>query len=101
MSPNVRAFYDALQKQGPITHPLSSYGYEYDPIMLALAAMKKTDSTDSVKVAGALEQLGTVASAVMQPVYFTPQSHFPEAETSATVFMTPGQLVNGMFKPKA
>jgi branched-chain amino acid transport system substrate-binding protein len=97
MTQNVRAFFDALQKQGPISYPLSSYGYEYDPIILVAAAMKKTGSTDPVKVADALENLGSVSGTVMQPLYFTPQNHYPAPVASAYTFLVPGPIVNGMI----
>jgi ABC-type branched-subunit amino acid transport system substrate-binding protein len=101
MSPNVRAFFSALQEQAPITQPLTKYAYCYDAIIMAAAAMKKAGSTDPIEVAHALENLGPVSRAVLQPTYFTPQSHFPAPVASAYVFLTPGPLVDGMIKSQA
>jgi branched-chain amino acid transport system substrate-binding protein len=101
MSPNDRAFFDALQKQGPITQPLSSYGYDYDAIMLVAAAIKKAGSADPLKVAQALENLGSVSGTVIQPTYFTLQSHFPAPVASAYNFLTPGPIVDGMIKSES
>jgi branched-chain amino acid transport system substrate-binding protein len=98
MSPNVRTFFDALQKQNSITQPLSSYGYDYDAIMLVAAAIKKAGSTDPLKVAQAIANLGSVSRTVIQSTYFTPQNHFPASAAAAYTFLTPGPIVDGMIK---
>jgi branched-chain amino acid transport system substrate-binding protein len=97
MRPGIRAFFEALKKLGPITQPLSHYGFEYDPVILAADAMTKAGSTDPAKVADALEHLGSVSGTVIQSTYFTPQDHFPGPDPKAFAFLAPGPLVDGMI----
>lgn len=98
MSPNVKTFIDAIKAEGPITSAISGYAFEYDAIQVAAAAIKKAGSTNASKVAEALENLGEVATTVVQSTYYRPDSHFPSQVDSAWVFLTPGPLVDGMIK---
>lgn len=93
-----KTFYQALLANGGVNQAISSYGYSYDPIILAAAALNKSGTGDGLKAAQALEALGSVSDTVMQNKYFDKQNHVPLPNPSAYTFLTAGPLVNGMIK---
>jgi branched-chain amino acid transport system substrate-binding protein len=94
----LKAFLAALTTQGPLQTALSAYAFPYDAIWLAADGIRKAGTTDAVKVASAMETLGSVDNTVIQPAYYTPKNHYPSTDLSTFAFVVPGPLVDGMIK---
>jgi branched-chain amino acid transport system substrate-binding protein len=97
-SAKFKAFLAALTEQGPLQTALSAYAFPYDSIWLAADGIRKAGTTDAVKVAAAMETLGSVDNTVIQPAYYTPKNHYPSTDLSTFTFVAPGPLVDGMIK---
>jgi branched-chain amino acid transport system substrate-binding protein len=93
-----KAFYQALQANGGINQAISAYGYEYDAVILAAAALTKSGTGDGLKAAQALESLGSTPNAVMQSKYYDQQNHVPLPDASAYTVLVAGPLTEGMVK---
>jgi branched-chain amino acid transport system substrate-binding protein len=101
VSPAFAHFYSQLKAQGPITDPVTASGYGYDVLRIVQAGAKIAHSTDSTKIAEALESMPADAAVTWVskngPLGFTKSSNSLHYLYSDFIFAPVAPLKDGLI----